>query len=85
MISLQSKAIAGGHFLRMVRMSSTERQPAGIIASMNNGLPFKAVLWDMDGVIVDTFDGHYCAWKKTFEASTSSSTDEQASVLNASP
>lgn len=29
-------------------------------------LPFKAVLWDMDGVLVDTFDGHYRAWTRIF-------------------
>lgn len=34
---------------------------------MTNSLPFNAVLWDMDGVIVDTFDGHYRAWKHTFD------------------
>jgi beta-phosphoglucomutase len=27
----------------------------------------QAVLWDMDGVIVDTFDGHYEAWQQTFD------------------
>ena len=27
----------------------------------------KAVLWDMDGVIVDTFDAHYLAWQQTFD------------------
>ena len=27
----------------------------------------KAVLWDMDGVLVDTFDGHFHAWKQTFD------------------
>jgi beta-phosphoglucomutase len=27
----------------------------------------QAVLWDMDGVIVDTFDGHYAAWQQTFD------------------
>jgi len=35
---------------------------------MTNLLPFNAVLWDMDGVIVDTFDGHYRAWKHTFDS-----------------
>lgn len=29
--------------------------------------PIKAILWDMDGVIVDTFEGHFRAWKQTFE------------------
>ena len=29
--------------------------------------PLKAVLWDMDGVIVDTFDGHFRAWKRIFK------------------
>lgn len=28
---------------------------------------FKAVLWDMDGVIVDTFEGHNRSWKQTFD------------------
>jgi beta-phosphoglucomutase len=27
----------------------------------------KAVLWDMDGVIVDSFDGHYRSWQQTFD------------------
>jgi len=27
-----------------------------------------AVLWDMDGVLVDTGDFHFMAWKQTFEA-----------------
>jgi beta-phosphoglucomutase len=26
-----------------------------------------AVLWDMDGVLVDTGDFHFAAWKQTFE------------------
>ncbi len=26
-----------------------------------------AVLWDMDGVIVDTFDAHYLSWQQTFD------------------
>ncbi len=26
-----------------------------------------AVLWDMDGVLVDTFDAHYHAWQQTFD------------------
>lgn len=29
-------------------------------------LPFSAVLWDMDGVIVDTYEGHLHAWQYTF-------------------
>ncbi|HPS41802.1 MAG TPA: beta-phosphoglucomutase family hydrolase [Anaerolineaceae bacterium] len=29
--------------------------------------PFSAILWDMDGVLVDTFDGHFHAWKQTFD------------------
>ena len=33
----------------------------------NDRPPFSAILWDMDGVLVDTFDGHYRAWKQTFE------------------
>lgn len=27
----------------------------------------KAVLWDMDGVIVDTYEGHYVSWKQSLE------------------
>lgn len=27
----------------------------------------QAVLWDMDGVIVDTFDAHYRSWQQTFD------------------
>jgi beta-phosphoglucomutase family hydrolase len=27
----------------------------------------KAVLWDMDGVIVDTFDAHYRSWQQTMD------------------
>lgn len=26
-----------------------------------------AVLWDMDGVLVDTFDAHYRSWQQTFD------------------
>lgn len=33
---------------------------------MISSLPFKAVLWDMDGVIVDSYDGHYHAWQRIF-------------------
>lgn len=33
---------------------------------MPGNLPFDAVLWDMDGVLVDTFDGHYRAWSRLF-------------------
>lgn len=33
---------------------------------MTNQLPISAVLWDMDGVIVDTYDGHLRAWQHTF-------------------
>lgn len=33
---------------------------------MTETLPFTAVLWDMDGVLVDTFDGHYRAWSRLF-------------------
>lgn len=28
---------------------------------------FQAVLWDMDGVIVDTYEGHYVSWKQSLE------------------
>ncbi len=28
--------------------------------------PIKAILWDLDGVIVDSFDGHYRAWERLF-------------------
>lgn len=27
----------------------------------------QAVLWDMDGVIVDTYEGHYVSWKQSLE------------------
>ena len=27
----------------------------------------RAILWDMDGVLVDTGEYHYAAWKKTFD------------------
>jgi beta-phosphoglucomutase family hydrolase len=33
---------------------------------MTTSLPFKAVIWDMDGVLVDTFDGHFRAWSRLF-------------------
>lgn len=33
---------------------------------MTTPLPFKAVIWDMDGVLVDTFDGHFRAWSRIF-------------------
>ncbi len=33
---------------------------------MPTSLPFHAVLWDMDGVIVDSYDGHYHAWQRIF-------------------
>jgi beta-phosphoglucomutase len=33
---------------------------------MTSTFPFKAVLWDMDGVLVDTFEGHYQAWSRLF-------------------
>lgn len=39
---------------------------AGIIARMPETLPIKAILWDLDGVIVDSFDGHYRAWQRLF-------------------
>ena len=29
---------------------------------MQSGWKFEAVLWDMDGVIVDTYQGHYSSW-----------------------
>ncbi len=34
---------------------------------MNQPSNLHAVLWDMDGVIVDTFDAHYNAWQQTFD------------------
>ena len=34
---------------------------------MNQPSNLHAVLWDMDGVIVDTFDAHYHAWQQTFD------------------
>lgn len=39
---------------------------AVIIARMTTPLPFKAILWDMDGVLVDTFDAHFRAWSRIF-------------------
>ncbi len=33
---------------------------------MLESLPLKAVLWDLDGVIVDSFDGHFRAWARLF-------------------
>lgn len=33
---------------------------------MPETLPIKAILWDLDGVIVDSFDGHYHAWERLF-------------------
>ncbi len=33
---------------------------------MSITLPIKAILWDLDGVIVDSFDGHYRAWQRLF-------------------
>jgi beta-phosphoglucomutase len=27
----------------------------------------RAILWDMDGVIVDTYEGHYLSWKQALE------------------
>ncbi|TET35679.1 MAG: HAD family phosphatase [Anaerolineales bacterium] len=33
---------------------------------MREHLPNHAILWDMDGVIVNTGQFHYVAWKKTF-------------------
>ena len=39
---------------------------AGIIARMPEIIPIKAILWDLDGVIVDSFDGHYRAWQRVF-------------------
>lgn len=34
---------------------------------MTGFLNLQAVLWDMDGVIVDTFDVHYRSWQQTFD------------------
>jgi len=34
---------------------------------MTDYYPNHAVLWDMDGVLVDTGEFHYKSWKKTFE------------------
>lgn len=39
---------------------------ASIIARMPEPLPIKAILWDLDGVIVDSFDGHYRACSRIF-------------------
>lgn len=29
--------------------------------------PLQAVLWDMDGVIVDTYEGHFLSWKQALD------------------
>lgn len=34
---------------------------------MKNGRKLKAILWDMDGVIVDSYEGHYLSWKQSLE------------------
>ena len=34
---------------------------------MNDLVKLKAVLWDMDGVIVDTYEGHFLSWKQSLE------------------
>lgn len=34
---------------------------------MESILNLHAVLWDMDGVLVDTFDAHYRSWQLTFD------------------
>ena len=34
---------------------------------MDKPTNLQAVLWDMDGVIVDTFDAHYRSWQQTFD------------------
>jgi beta-phosphoglucomutase len=34
---------------------------------MNQPAGLKAVLWDMDGVLVDTFDAHYLSWKRSLD------------------
>ena len=34
---------------------------------MKKPINLHAVLWDMDGVIVDTFDAHYHSWQQTFD------------------
>jgi beta-phosphoglucomutase family hydrolase len=34
---------------------------------MTKSIPFNAILWDMDGVIADTFDNHFRAWKRIFD------------------
>ena len=47
-------------------MGSAWLATAGIIARMTTPLPFKAILWDMDGVLVDTFDTHFRAWSRIF-------------------
>jgi len=34
---------------------------------MTNKRPLQAVLWDMDGVIVDTYEGHFISWKQSLD------------------
>ncbi len=34
---------------------------------MTESCGFQAVLWDMDGVIVDTYEGHFLSWKQSLE------------------
>ena len=34
---------------------------------MSDKNALQAVLWDMDGVIVDTYEGHYLSWKQTLD------------------
>lgn len=34
---------------------------------MNAQKGFEAVLWDMDGVIVDTYEGHFLSWKQSLD------------------
>jgi len=34
---------------------------------MSDKRSLQAVLWDMDGVLVDTYEGHYVSWKQSFK------------------
>jgi beta-phosphoglucomutase-like phosphatase (HAD superfamily) len=38
-----------------------------IVENMANLDHKRAILWDMDGVLVDTGEYHYAAWKQTFD------------------
>ena len=39
---------------------------AGIITRVTATFPLHAILWDLDGVVVDSFNGHFHAWQRIF-------------------